>query len=72
LCVARERKKTAAAHAERSRGYTVRQTSEHYREEHLSQLARGAEVWRILEREILTGIGSRLFVESFQSAGTAT
>jgi integrase len=60
---AKRRKEVAAERAVRSRGYTVKQAAEDYNWEHLSKLARGAERWRILERNILPGISNVVLAE---------
>ena len=57
------RKEAEAERALRRRGYTVKQAAEDYNWEHLSKLARGAERWRILERNILPGISSVVLAE---------
>ena len=59
----RRRREAATVLAMRGKGYTLTRAAESYRKEHLSKLARGAEQWRILEREILPEIGNVLLVD---------
>jgi integrase len=60
---ARRRREAARAAAMRGKGYTLTRAAESYRNEHLSNLARGDEQWRILEREILPEIGRVLLAD---------
>jgi integrase len=47
----------------RGKGYTLKHAAENYRKERLSNVARGDEQWRMMEREILPEIGSALLTD---------
>ena len=57
------RREVATALATRNKGFTLACAAESYNKEHLSKLKRGAEQWRILEREILPKIGTVLLAD---------